>query len=40
MIAPMVLDGPINQETFVAYVEQFLAPALSALSDQAESPDR
>ena len=28
MIAPMVLDGPINQEVFVAYVEQFLAPAL------------
>src|SRR3546814_20027803 len=29
IIAPMVLDGPMTGETFRAYVEQFLAPALS-----------
>ena len=28
MIAPMVLDGPINGETFQAYVDQVLVPAL------------
>ena len=28
MVAPMVLDGPINGESFQAYVEQFLAPTL------------
>lgn len=28
MMAPMVLDGPINREAFVAYVKQFLAPEL------------
>ena len=28
IVAPMVLDGPINHEIFLAYVEQFLAPAL------------
>jgi transposase len=28
VIAPLVLDGPIDGETFRAYVEQFLAPAL------------
>lgn len=28
VIAPLVLDGPINGEIFRAYVEQFLAPAL------------
>jgi transposase len=28
ILAPMVLDGPINHEIFLAYVEQFLAPAL------------
>lgn len=28
MIAPFVLDGPINAECFVAYVEQILVPAL------------
>ncbi len=28
IIAPLVLDGPINGEIFLAYVEQFLAPAL------------
>jgi transposase len=28
IIAPMVLDGPINRDAFLAYVEQFLAPAL------------
>jgi transposase len=27
--APLVLDGPINGERFVAYVEQFLVPTLS-----------
>ena len=26
--APCVLDGPINGESFAAYVEQFLVPAL------------
>lgn len=29
MIAPMVLDGPINGQLFTAYVEQFLVPTLS-----------
>ena len=28
--APCVLDGPINGESFLAYVEQFLLPTLSA----------
>lgn len=28
VIAPLVLDGPIDGESFRAYVEQFLAPAL------------
>jgi len=28
IVAPMVLDGPINGRTFRAYVEQFLAPTL------------
>lgn len=28
MIAPMVLDGPINGETFQAYIDQVLVPAL------------
>lgn len=28
--APCVLDGPINGQFFSAYVEQFLAPTLSA----------
>jgi transposase len=27
--APLVLDGPINGESFAAYVEQFLLPTLS-----------
>lgn len=27
--APLVLDGPIDGETFRAYIEQFLAPTLS-----------
>jgi transposase len=27
--APCVLDGPINGQTFTAYVEQFLIPTLS-----------
>lgn len=29
LIAPLVLDGPIDGESFLAYVEQFLAPALT-----------
>lgn len=29
LIAPLVLDGPIDGDIFRAYVEQFLAPALS-----------
>jgi transposase len=28
MVAPMVLDGPINQRAFEAYVEQILVPEL------------
>jgi transposase len=28
--APCVIDGPINGETFTAYVEQFLVPTLAA----------
>ena len=28
-VAPLVLDGAINGATFLAYVEQFLAPTLS-----------
>jgi transposase len=28
MVAPFVVDGPMNGETFVAYVEQCLAPTL------------
>jgi len=28
LVAPLVLDGPIDGESFLAYVEQFLAPAL------------
>lgn len=30
IVAPMVLDGPINGEAFRAYVEQFLIPELKA----------
>ena len=30
IIAPLVLDGPMTGEVFRAYVEQMLAPALSA----------
>lgn len=29
IVAPLVLDGPINGQSFRAYVEQFLAPTLS-----------
>jgi transposase len=29
LIAPFVFDGPINGESFLAYVEQILVPALS-----------
>src|SRR5204863_9198334 len=29
LTAPCVLDGPMDGETFKAYVEQFLAPSLS-----------
>ena len=28
LVAPLVLDGPMNGPAFLAYVEQFLAPAL------------
>jgi transposase len=28
MMAPMVLDGPMNRPTFLAYVQQVLVPAL------------
>ena len=28
MTAPLVLDGPMNAEAFLAYVEQFLVPTL------------
>lgn len=28
VIAPLVLDGPMTGDAFLAYVEQFLAPAL------------
>jgi hypothetical protein len=30
IIAPLVLDGPMTGEVFRAYVEQFLAPALTS----------
>ena len=29
LVAPLVLDGPMIGEAFLAYVEQFLAPGLS-----------
>jgi transposase len=29
MIAPMVLDGPINTDAFTAYVQQLLVPELN-----------
>ena len=29
LVAPMVLDGPINRNAFQAYVDQVLVPALS-----------
>jgi transposase len=29
VVAPLVLDGAINGEAFLAYVEQFLAPTLA-----------
>jgi transposase len=29
LVAPLVLDGPMTGEAFLAYVEQFLAPSLS-----------
>lgn len=29
MVAPLVLDGAINGDAFLAYVEQFLAPTLA-----------
>jgi transposase len=28
VVAPMLLDGPVNGETFAGYIEQCLAPAL------------
>ena len=30
LVAPLVLDGAINGQAFLAYVEQFLAPTLTA----------
>ena len=30
LLAPLVLDGPINGDAFVAWVEQFLVPRLRA----------
>ena len=30
MVAPLVLDGAINGDVFLAYVQQFLAPTLAA----------
>ncbi len=30
LVAPLVLDGAINGDTFLAYVEQFLVPTLAA----------
>jgi transposase len=30
IVAPLVLDGPINGAAFLAYIKQFLAPTLSA----------
>ncbi len=30
LTAPLVLDGPMNGEAFRAYIEQFLAPTLTA----------
>ena len=29
MVAPLMLDGAINRDAFLAYVEQFLAPTLA-----------
>ncbi|VFU10537.1 conserved protein of unknown function [Methylocella tundrae] len=29
MAAPMVLDGPINRDAFLAYVDQILVPELN-----------
>ncbi len=29
VVAPLVLDGPMNGETFVAYIEQFVLPTLT-----------
>jgi transposase len=29
LVAPLVLDGPMNAAAFEAYVEQFLAPTLA-----------
>ena len=28
MVAPMVLDGPMNGDAFIAYTQQLLAPEL------------
>ena len=42
--APMILDGPMNGEAFLAYVEQALAPAVAATRHrhhgQSASPPR
>lgn len=29
VVAPLVLDGPMNGETFVTYIEQFVVPVLT-----------
>jgi hypothetical protein len=30
LVAPLVLDGPIDGRSFRAYIEQFLAPTLTS----------
>ena len=38
LVAPLVLDGPMNAAAFEAYVEQFLAPTLATSSSWTTSP--
>jgi len=40
MVAPLVLDGPINGEAFQAYVDQILTPVLQPgdIVETAEHP--
>lgn len=40
LIAPFVLDGPINAECFFAYVEQILAPVMKRLRVSSPVPAR